>query len=209
MGRKQKPYNARMAYILVGLGNPGEEYKNTRHSVGQMALDYLAKKFDASEWKEKSAANALAADFECGGEKVTLVKPLEFMNNSGKSVAPMVKTAKAAEKLVVIHDDLDLPLGTAKMCFNRGPGGHNGVKSIQRALKTEGFWRIRIGISPATASGKIKKVSGEEKVHDFILGSFKPAEKTELTKMFKKISESVELACEKGWYLAMNEFNQK
>lgn len=196
-----------MAYTIVGLGNPGEEYKNTRHSVGHMVLDYLAKKFEATEWKEKGIANAEVASFELAGEKFTLVKPHEYMNNSGKSVAPLIKTLKAAEKLVVIHDELDLPLGTMKFVFNRGPGGHNGVKSIQRSLKNEAFWRIRIGISPSTAAGTIKKVSGEEKVHDFILGTFKPEEKTELTKIFKKIAEAFEVAAEKSFYLAMNQFN--
>jgi len=167
-----------MAYVIVGLGNPGDEYENTRHNTGKIiALRLGYKTLD------------------------------DFMNNSGKGVAKFVKSKKAAEKLVVIHDDLDLALGTFKVSFNKGPGGHRGVASIIKALKTQEFIRIRVGISPATPSGKLKKPRSEKKVLDFILGDFKPKELEILKKLSKKIGEAVSLIISDGVQVAMNHSN--
>jgi peptidyl-tRNA hydrolase, PTH1 family len=172
-------------YIVVGLGNPGEEYAHTRHNTGRLASDLVSEKL----------------------EKVKVLEPDTYMNHSGKFVSKFVKSKKAAEKLVVIYDDLDLPLGTLKISFNRSSGGHRGVESIIKALKTEGFVRIRIGISPSTPGGKLKKPKGEEAVDKFILGEFKPAELQVLKKVFKKVVEAVECIRDCGHERAMGEFN--
>ena len=97
------------------------------------------------------------------------------MNKSGLAVKPIITSKKKAEALIVIHDDLDLPIGKFKISFNKSSGGHRGVESIIKAIKTEAFTRVRIGISPATPSGKLKKPKGEKDVGDFILGEFKKA----------------------------------
>lgn len=178
-------------YIIAGLGNPGQEYEHTRHNVGRMFLEYVGKKEGLSDWREDKKLKALTTEGKIGKGKVLLVKPNNFMNNSGKSLAPLVKSKKAAPGLVVVYDDLDLPLGTLKISFNRGSGGHRGLDSIIKAIKTREFTRIRLGISPGTPSGKVKKPSGEKAVIDFILGKFKPKELEILKKSFKKAHEAL------------------
>ncbi|MEK7614123.1 MAG: aminoacyl-tRNA hydrolase [Patescibacteria group bacterium] len=203
-----------MQYIIIGLGNPGEEYKNTRHNTGRIVLEAFRKKNDFSGWEIDKKLKALSSegvvrplDGARGKEKVLLVLPETFMNNSGKSVAPLVKTKKAAEKLVVVHDDLDIPLGAMKISFNRGSGGHKGIESIKRAIKTEAFIRARIGISPATPSGKVKKPKGDKAVADFILGKFKPKEIEALKKISKKACDALGAIVSDGRERAMGEFN--
>lgn len=172
-------------YIVVGLGNPTDELACTRHNTGRMCADFLADKVKG----------------------VKVITPDTFMNKTGPFVAKTVKSKKAAEKLIVIYDDLDLPLGTMKISYNRSSGGHRGVESIIKALKTEAFIRIRIGISPATLSGKLKKPKGEEAVDKHILGEFKKAESEVLKKVFKKVSEAVEAIVDEGLNVAMTKFN--
>ena len=161
-------------YIIVGLGNPGEEYAYTRHNTGRIVLDYISKsgKIDAK-----------------------FVFPDTFMNKSGLAVAKVVKSKKVAKKLIVVHDDLDLPLGALKISYNRGSGGHKGVESIIRALKTKGFIRIRIGIG--------RKADVEK----HILGEFKKSEMEILKKVFKRASSAVSTIVKRGLEHAMNEFN--
>ena len=110
--------------------------------------------------------------------------------------------------MVVIYDDLDMPLGKIKISFGRGSGGHKGIESIVRSIKTKDFIRIRVGIAPATPSGKIKKIKTEQKVIDFILGDFKKKETEILKKVFKKVNEALEVIIKEGRSNAMNEFNR-
>jgi len=153
-----------MALVIVGLGNPGKEYEKTRHNAGRSAVELVAKNHDFDDFVFNKTSNALVAKGAVESEGATLVLPETMMNLSGKAVAAYVKSPKAAKNLLVIHDDLDLPLGTVKMVFGRGSGGHKGVESIMRAVKTKDFARIRIGISAAGKKNQAKKVHGEEKV---------------------------------------------
>lgn len=195
-----------MAYIFVGLGNPGAEYEETRHNTGRMVLTWFGKTLGA-EWKTDKKLNADVAKVKVGKTPVTLVLPNTFMNNSGKSVKPLVASVKAAEKLMVIYDDLDMPFGASKISFNKSSGGHRGVESIIKAIKTEKFARVRVGISPKTPSGKIKKPSGEEAVTKVILGKFKPEEITELKKLTKKVGTALETFVKDGLEITMTGFN--
>lgn len=188
LGHARKPaewYDARMNWVLVGLGNPGKEYIGTRHNAGRDVLDALANKLPA---------------------KAKVLVPDTYMNDSGRPVKKAVSSKKAAEKLVVLHDDLDLPQGSIKISYGSGPGGHKGVESIQTALKTRDFTRIRIGISPATPSGKVKKPESE-KIVNFVLGKFKPAEQEKLKKARKLAGEALELILTEGVQRAMTEIN--
>lgn len=196
-----------MSYIIAGLGNPGEKYEGTRHNTGRMVLEHFAKKIEAGEWEENKKIKARIAEGKVGREKITLVEPEAFMNNSGKSLTSLVKSKKAAEYLVVIYDDLDLPLGTLKLSFDRGSGGHRGLESVIKALKTRGFIRLRIGVSPATPSGKLKKPQGEKAVIDFILGKWKPKEVEAFKKILKKSTEALTLIVSEGREKAMGEVN--
>ena len=129
------------------------------------------------------------------------------MNNSGKAVAPLIKSKKDLENLVVVYDDIDLPLGKIKISFNRSAGGHNGLASIIKSVKSEEFLRIRIGISPATPKGVVKKPKGEKAVLNFLLGQFKKPELETLKKLSKKVAEAVEMIYASGKDKAMSLFN--
>lgn len=196
-----------MKYI-VALGNPGEEYKNTRHNVGRIALEEFVKKNDFSDWVSDKKLKALSSQGKIGKEKALLIEPETFMNKSGLSLQPIITSKKKAEGLIVIHDDLDLPLGKFKISFNKSSGGHRGVESIIKAIKMEAFTRVRIGISPATASGKLKKPKGEKEVADFILGEFKKSEMETLKKISKKVATALEMIITEGREKAMGEFNR-
>ncbi len=194
-------------FFIIGLGNPGNEYENTRHNTGRIVLGALLKDYDFPELKLNNKVEALVSEGKVGKEKVMVLEPETFMNKSGSVALKVVKSAKMASKLFVVHDDLDLPFGKIKVSFNRSSGGHRGVESIMRALKTEAFGRIRIGIAPTTPSGKLKKPDGEKKVCDFILGKFKPAEELVLKKISKTVSEAIATTIEEGLDVAMNRFN--
>ena len=196
-----------MSLIIVGLGNPGEEYLNTRHNTGRIILENFKKKNGFSDWEINKKLRALVSEGKVGKQKVLLLEPETFMNNSGKAVAPLVKSKKAAREVVVIYDDLDLPIGKFKISFNRGSGGHNGIESIIKSLKTREFVRVRVGISPETPSGKLKKPSGEKAVHDFIIGNFKDKEMEIVKKVSKKVNEALEIIVSDGHEKAMGEFN--
>ena len=130
------------------------------------------------------------------------------MNNSGVSAAYEMKANKLKPaQVVVIYDDMDLPIGRIKISFNRSSGGHNGVESIIKHLKTQEFLRIRVGISPHTPGGKLKKPSGEKAVLDFLLKDFKDAEITELKKVSKKIKEALEVFMSDGKDKMMSLYN--
>lgn len=173
-------------YTVVGLGNKGEEYAKTRHNVGKMSACII---------------------HEADVDGVKVVELDSYMNKSGGAVAKVVKSKKAAQKLVVIYDDLDLPLGSFKISYNRGSGGHKGVESIIKALGTREFIRIRIGISPTTPSGKLKKPKGDKEVEKFILGEFKKPETEILKKVFKQVLESIKTLEAEGLNAAMTQFN--
>ncbi|MDQ3076658.1 MAG: aminoacyl-tRNA hydrolase [bacterium] len=200
-----------MSFIIAGLGNPGEEYKDTRHNTGRIIAEYIAKKFEMDDVKENSKIKALVTKGEVKGnkksEKVEMVLPNNFMNRSGASVAPLITSLKKAHQLIVIYDDLDLALGTMKISFNRSSGGHRGLESIIKALKTQEFIRIRVGISPVTPTGKIKKPKGEDAVGKFIIDPFKKPEMDIIKKMAKDAHEAVQIIISEGKEKAMEAFN--
>jgi PTH1 family peptidyl-tRNA hydrolase len=189
-----------MNYTIVGLGNPGQEYEDTRHNTGWMAVDALLKRIDLDkeEWKDDKKTKSDIAKAKVGKNTVLLIKPKTFMNKSGDAVRSLIKTKKAAETLVVVYDDMDIPFGKIKISFNKSSGGHRGVENIIKAVKTEAFIRMRVGICPTTSSGKLKKPQGEEAVIKLILGKFKPAEKDEWKKIMKKAGEGLELIINEG-----------
>src|SRR3989338_5641814 len=165
--------------LVVGLGNPGKEYENTRHNTGRIMVGLVQKKLDPKQ-------------------KIKFLVPDTFMNNSGKAIAPLIKTKKDLENLVVVYDDIDLPLGKIKISFNHSSGGHNGLGSVIKSLKSEEFLRVRVGISPATPKGIIRKPKGEKAILNFLLGEFKKSELGTIKKLAKKASEAVEMIFTEG-----------
>ncbi len=187
-----------MAYVIVGLGNPGEEYTSTRHNSGRIVLDLIRQEFDGGDFKFDKKLNALTSEVKIGKEKVLLVAPETFMNKSGNAAGSLVKTKKAAEKMLVIYDDFQLPIGRMKISYDKSSGGHNGLESVIKAVKTEAFPRLRIGTAPATAKGDAKIPHGEEKILKFILGEFKPEELKIIKKLSKKAAEGVAIFVKEG-----------
>ncbi|MBU0597074.1 aminoacyl-tRNA hydrolase [Patescibacteria group bacterium] len=161
--------------LIVGLGNPGKTYQKTRHNIGFMVLDALHKNIvQGYDWKLSKKFNAEIVETSIGDEKIILVKPMTFMNQSGEAVQLVMSYYKIYEKdLLVVHDDKDLPLGKIKIENDRGSAGHNGIKSIIEHIKTQDFTRVRIGV----ASENKKKMSDTSK---FVLGKFGLSEKKTL-----------------------------
>lgn len=209
-------------FIIVGLGNPGEAYENTRHNTGRILVEAFRRKYGLPDWKEDKKRRALVSFGKLktyppslreigaseGRGSLQLILPETFMNKSGVSLGSLLKSKKAALRLVVVHDDLDIPFGRFKISFNRSSGGHRGVESIVRFLKTEAFIRLRAGISPPGAKGAARKPRGEEAVNKFILSSFKPAELAALKGLSKKVSEALATIVSEGREKAMGEWNK-
>ena len=163
--------------LIVGLGNPGNEYAKTRHNVGFMAIDMLAPE-DASWKKEK---NALTAHLDIDGTKVILAKPQTFMNNSGEAVGPLMAFYKIPlENLIVIHDDMDLKVGDLREKVGGSSAGHNGIKSIDAAVGNE-YRRIRIGI------GHPRDFEIQMNPADWVLGKFEAEQLKQIQSVIKSI----------------------
>jgi len=193
--------------IIVGLGNPDDKYKNTRHNIGRDFVETFRKKNKFEDWNFHKKSNSLISKGEFNGENVTLILPETYMNNSGKAVMEFVKTKKQAGETLVLHDDLDIGVGKIKLSFNKNSGGQKGIESIIQSIKTKEFPRLRIGIAPVTPSGKIKKVAGEDAVVKHVLTKFKPTELEALKKVEKNVLKAIEIFIDKGHFLGSNEIN--
>lgn len=164
--------------LLVGLGNPGDQYKNVRHNLGFMVLDEFAKRLVEVKWKmEKKIKSEMIKT-----EELLLIKPQTFMNNSGQAVSAAAAYFKIKpEDIILVYDELDLPLGKIRLKLGGGAAGHHGVESVIQALKTDKFQRVRLGIGPA--------VGASEK---FVLESFTASEKSQAKKMIKEAVKTIE-----------------
>ncbi len=186
-----------MQWTLVGLGNPGSEFEHTRHNVGRDFLMQFAESQGVKKWKEDSKLKALTAKQELFGAKTTLLLPDTYMNKSGLALQSLTMSKKALEQLVVLQDELDLPLGKVKISFGSSSGGHKGIDSIQKTVRSKDFIRIRIGISQSSPKGKLKKPLSEETA-DFVLGKFKPKEQELLKVVYGRVNEALEILITEG-----------
>lgn len=187
--------------IIVGLGNPGQKFENTPHNFGFMAIYAFAEKDNFPDFKTQKKFNSLISEKGLGEEKIILVKPQTFMNESGKAVQRVVANYKLpVADLIIIHDDIDLPLGAIKIVKNRGSGGHKGVESIIKELSKEDFIRIKLGILP-----EIGKPENPEK---FVLKKFGEKDKAIIVDMIRKTLEAIECLIKDGPEKAMNEHNK-
>ena len=180
-------------YTVVGLGNPGSEYDDTRHNAGRIMARLLMEEGEV-RLKEQKKPKSWVGTGEVLGEKVRLILPDTFMNKSGSAVTPYIKSVGAAKKLIVMYDDIDLPLGTVRVSFGSSSGGHNGIKSVERAVKTKNYIKIRMGVAkPGKKKGSVvaKKPDGDDATIDYLLGKFT---KAELEKLTGPIKERVFLA---------------
>ncbi len=193
-----------MQWTLVGLGNPGSEFEHTRHNVGRDFLMKFAESQGVKKWKEDSKLKALTAKQELFGAKTTILLPDTYMNKSGLALQSLTMSkparlagGKALERLVVLQDELDLPLGKVKISFGSSSGGHKGIDSIQKIVRSKDFIRIRIGISQSSPKGKLKKPLSEETA-DFVLGKFKPKEQELLKVVYGRVNEALEILITEG-----------
>ncbi len=172
--------------LIIGLGNPEKEYVSTRHNAGFLVLEKLASAFESPDWKFDKKSNSIITKGEINDKRTVLAMPQTYMNNSGLAAQGLLSFYKLKpEDLIVIHDDKDIPLGETRVQTNRGPAGHNGIKSIIEHLGTKNFTRIRVGVAPAKQES-IKDTAG------FVLGKFTTAEKKVLDEVAKNIIKEIE-----------------
>jgi PTH1 family peptidyl-tRNA hydrolase len=185
--------------IIVGLGNPGRKYERTRHNAGFMAVDELARNLHVEIAQEKY--HALIVRTRIDSVETVLVKPQTYMNDSGRAVGAILRDTYAiASDLIVIHDELDLPLGTVRVKIGGGHGGHNGLRSIIEHLGTADFIRVRIGIG--------RPAPGMDSA-DYVLSPFLAEEKQVVPEVMTRAVEVVRVIVLEGSRGAMNKFNQK
>ena len=183
-------------YIIVGLGNPGKQYENTRHNMGFLAVDLLAEKYNIEVNKIKF--KALVGEGRIAGQKVLLVKPQTYMNLSGEAVRQAMDFYKIdPEELIVIYDDIDIPTGTFRIRKKGSPGTHNGMRNIFQHIQTNDFPRIRVGIG----SGKKANLAG------YVTGGISKSEQEILADVLKNSADAAACIIEKGIDKAMNEYN--
>jgi peptidyl-tRNA hydrolase, PTH1 family len=196
---KQEEEGGPLMKVIVGLGNPGKQYEHTRHNIGFEVIDELASRWNIplNQAKHKGVYGIGLA----GGEKVLLLKPLTYMNLSGESIRAVMEYYQIdLENLVVIYDDLDLPVGKIRLRQKGSPGGHNGIKSAVQHLGTQEFNRIRIGIDRPNPPG----IS----VPDYVLGKFRPDEQGPMKESVLKSADACESWLRKPFLQVMNEYNQ-
>lgn len=167
--------------LLVGLGNPGNEYERHRHNIGFMAVDAIADQYGASGWKEKS--KGLLTDIRLGSQKVHLLKPQTYMNLSGESVQALAAFFKIpVDDIYVFHDELDIDPGKMKIKKGGGSAGHNGLKSITQCLGTDAYHRVRMGIGHPGSKAR---------VNGYVLGNFQDSDYDWLDPMLKSVADHV------------------
>ncbi len=185
-------------HLVAGLGNPGREYCNTRHNAGFMALDALAKIMSGKS-EEKEIHGGLLRQARCRGGIVSLVKPVTYMNLSGTTVSSfMRKKGIGADGLLLMYDDMDLPLGRIRFCMGGGAAGHKGVDSVIKELGTADFARLRIGIG--------RRNDNPDKA-GYVLSEFSESEKELFSKVIDMAAEAVKLSLYRGLQKAMNGYN--
>lgn len=187
--------------LIVGLGNPGLQYDKTRHNVGFMVVDALASRHAGGQIP-RSRFNAVTIDAHIGAEKVLLMKPTTFMNLSGKAVGEAVRFFKLdpSEDLIVIVDDIALPVGHTRVRKNGGSGGHNGLSDIDRMLGGDAYMRVRLGV------GAVPKLMNQS---DWVLSRFMSEEREDIERGIERAADATECILDEGVVKAMNTFNTK
>lgn len=191
-------------WVIVGLGNPGPEYAGNRHNVGFLVVDALAASDAASDagsgtFKAHKRAKALAWEGRVAGQRVILVKPTTYMNDTGQAVSPLCSFYKVSpDQVIAVHDELDLPFGSLRLKLGGGDNGHNGLKSMRRSLGTGDFFRARVGIG---------RPPGRMDPAAFVLRDFSAAERVEVPLLVGRVAEAVTTLMEHGLDTAQSRFN--
>ena len=205
--------------LIVGLGNPGSKYEKTRHNIGFMAVEKFLKDFEPerkTEWENSVKFKSDIVELEWQPhhgslEKVILAKPKTYMNNSGMAVSVISSQFSVhSSDIWIIHDDIDLPLGTLRIRFGGGTAGHRGLESIIESLGTGEFWRFRMGIGKPQKISNFKfQISNSKGVEDYVLGSFIGQDRSKVKQLLVHTSKAIQLALEQDLHAAMNKCNTK
>ena len=189
------------AWLVVGLGNPGPEYARTRHNVGQMVLDELASRLGGTFKVHKTRAQVLESRLRPGGPRVVLAKPMTYMNTSGGPVAGLAKFYDIApEKIVAVHDEIDIPFAALKLKIGGGEGGHNGLRDMSKALSTKDYYRVRVGVG---------RPPGRMDAASYVLKPFSSTEGKELPFLLDDAADAVEHLVENGLLEAQQKFHAR
>ncbi|MDO8384640.1 MULTISPECIES: aminoacyl-tRNA hydrolase [Microbacterium] len=187
------------AWLVVGLGNPGPRYESTRHNVGQMVVDELARRRGATFKSHRANARVAETWLAPGSAKLVLAKPNSFMNVSGGPVAGLAAFfGIEADRVIVVHDELDIPFDTIKLKVGGGHGGHNGVRDVAKALDTPEFTRVRVGIG---------RPPGRQDAADWVLDPFGAAERAQLPLLIGDAADAVELVVGEGLLAAQQRYH--
>ncbi len=177
-----------MTKLIIGLGNPGKEYKNTRHNFGFMAINFLNQDLSASSWEKNKKTDSLISEIKINNQKLILAKPQTMMNNSGQAAIKLLNYYRIEIKdLIIIHDDIDLNLGDYKIQQNRGSAGHKGIESIIQQLDNKEFTRLRLGIKTEQIEAPTEK---------FVLQKFSESEMEIVNQTIKKAVRDLRTAIE-------------
>ena len=186
-------------WVVVGLGNPGEQYAKTRHNAGVMVVERLVDQIGATLKAHKSGA--LVAEGMLGGEKVTVARPTSYMNESGRNVRALLDFYKTPlDHFILVHDEIDIPFGEVRLKLDGGTAGHNGLKSVANHLSSKEFVRIRVGVG---------RPRGSSDAAGHVLQRFSGAEKAELPDLIERAADAVERVIEVGPTKAQNEINTR
>ncbi|GAB2614772.1 aminoacyl-tRNA hydrolase [Kocuria himachalensis] len=189
------------AWLVVGLGNPGPEYARTRHNVGQMVLDELASRLGGAFKVHKARAQVLESRLRPGGPRVVLAKPLTYMNLSGGPVAGLARFYDIpAERVIAVHDEIDIPFAALKLKIGGGEGGHNGLRDMSKALSTKDYYRVRVGVG---------RPPGRMDAASYVLKPFSSTEGKELPFLLDDAADAVEHLVENGLLEAQQKFHAR
>ena len=185
-------------WLVVGLGNPGAQYAGNRHNVGQMVADEVATRIGATFKSHKTASRVAEGFLRPGGPKLVIAKPNSYMNTSGGPVSALLKYySLPVDRLIVVHDELDIPFDTVRLKQGGGPGGHNGLRDIQKATDSGAFTRVRVGIG---------RPPGRQDAADFVLKDFSGTERQALPNLLSDAADAVEAIVADGLVAAQQRF---
>ncbi len=194
-------------YIIVGLGNPGKEYEHTRHNVGFMLLQDFIATHNLPQTHISAHCSGLLSEGSLDGVEIAILLPTTFMNNSGSALKKCMARGKSTlNDVIVVHDDIDLPFGQVRISFDRGAGGHNGIRSIIDVCGSSQFTRVRVGIAHTNLFGGVRRPTGDA-LSKFVLGTFTKSEMGKLSEISKKVRAGLQLIIQKGREAAMQEIN--
>lgn len=193
-------------YLLVGLQNPGETYEYTRHNAGGIAVRAFVDAYELPALTPSAKFSGDVSEGAVDGREIRVLLPTTFMNHSGTAVKKACADVQRSGDLIVVYDDLDLPIGGFKISHGRGSGGHNGVESVASSLGSRDFVRVRIGISPVSFFGNLKRPAGEYAAK-YVLQDFSKRERAKLDAILPDVARAIHTIITEGKEKAMNEFN--